>query len=114
MRRMRLLLLGKNLNIVIDKPAVQIEVDPDNDDEDMLKWEHALNQLPGEEKIYVGTQIITDDLIITSIEIDTGLEDIELEIEEELKPTPKDEYDQKISCSYQVCSEFQLANQLDL
>jgi hypothetical protein len=100
MRRMRLLLLGKDINIVIDKPSVEIEQNQD-EDEDMLRWEHALDQLPGEEPVYVATQRITEELVITTIDIDTGLEDIE-----EIELTPQEEYDRKISCSYQVCLSF--------
>ena len=101
MRRMRLLLLGKDLKIIVNKPSVEIENDAD---EELLKWEHSLERLPGEEEIHVATQLITNDVAVNEFELDDEHElfDDQISLTDQPSLTLKEEYERKISCSYQV------------
>ena len=102
MRRMRLLLLGKDLKIIVNKPSVEIE---NNADEELLKWEHSLERLPGEEEIHVATQLITNDVAVNEFDLDDGHElfdDVHELFDDQPKLTLQEEYERKISCSYQV------------
>ena len=99
------MLLGKNVDILVDKPSVEIE-NNEIDDEELLSWEHALDLLPGEEEVYVATKKITDEIDIPTFEInddmDDDMGDDMVNENESLERTLEQEYEQNTSCEYQV------------
>ena len=103
MQRMRILLLGKCTNILINKPAVEIE---DNEtDPEACKWEHAAHDLT-EMQIPIVTKLVTnDDTVVTEVSIDLpdNLSDLEYVEMNMAMDTDKEINDtKKSSCSYQV------------
>ena len=105
MRRMRILLLGKCVPVLINKPSVELE------DEESCKWEHAAQETT-EMEISVVTKNVTEDFSVTEMPIDLNenenlsvLEQVELDMSKDILPeyTDKDIFEaKKSSCSYQV------------
>ena len=93
LQRMRLMLLGKHANDLIKNPSVRLE----SNDEDNEEFEQVRQRLALENDVYLASQKVTSDATVTTIEIDAGHEDINVE-----PPTAQELYDKKISCSYQV------------
>ena len=93
LQRMRLMLLGKHANDLINNPSVRLE----SNDEHNEEFEQVRQRLALENDVYLASQKVTSDATVTTIEIDAGHEDIHVE-----PPTAQELYDKKISCSYQV------------
>ena len=101
MQRMRILLLGKGSNILINKPAVEIE--DDETDAEACKWEHAARDVNEMEISIVTKRATDDDDVVTEVTMDLGDDLSDLEYVEANMETDKEISDtKKMSCSYQV------------